>query len=132
MARLAALRDAFVTLEGTLGAGKTTFVRHLLHALGVTGRIKSPTYAVLEPYELADGSVISHFDFYRFADPHEFLEAGLRERFEAPGLKLAEWPDRAGGLLPEPDLRLRLEIGLHAQRSVRYEALSPTGRALLP
>jgi tRNA threonylcarbamoyladenosine biosynthesis protein TsaE len=87
------LRDAYVELQGPLGAGKTTFVRHLLHALGVQGRIKSPTYTVLEPYQLP-GLAVSHFDFYRFEDPREWEDAGFREVFAAPGLKLAEWPRR--------------------------------------
>ena len=110
-ARLAgchALQDAIVTLEGPLGAGKTTFVRHLLRALGVAGRIKSPTYAVLEPHE-AGMLRIAHLDFYRFSDPREWEDAGLRDVFARPGLKLAEWPDRAQGWLPQPDLRLCIE-----------------------
>ena len=91
-ARLAArplLRNAFIALHGELGAGKTSFVRHLLRALGVTGPIKSPTYAVVEPHQAPDGLAISHFDFYRFADPREWEDAGLRDLFAAPGLKLA-------------------------------------------
>ena len=83
-----ALHDAFITLHGTLGAGKTTFVRHLLRALGVAGRVKSPTYAVVEPHE-ARGLSIWHFDFYRFSDPREWEDAGFRDIFAAPGLKLA-------------------------------------------
>ena len=153
LARCPALRDAFVALEGPLGAGKTTFVRHLLRSLGVSGRIKSPTYAVLEPHEVA-GLSISHLDFYRFADPREWEDAGLRDVFAQPGLKLAEWPDRARGRLPTPDLRLHLEPadGAPAQtqappeaqppdardcdapqapRRVRAEALTPRGLALL-
>jgi len=75
-----AARRATIELHGTLGAGKTTFVRHLLHALGVEGRIKSPTYAVMEPYELPDLAAW-HFDFYRFNDPQEWEDAGLRDVF---------------------------------------------------
>jgi tRNA threonylcarbamoyladenosine biosynthesis protein TsaE len=101
-----ALRDAFIELHGPLGAGKTTFTRHLLQALGVTGRIKSPTYAVMEQYPLPGAPAISHFDFYRFEDPQEFEDAGFRDVFGAPGLKIAEWPEQAQGLLPVADLRI--------------------------
>lgn len=132
LATLPALRDAFVELQGPLGAGKTTFVRHLLRALGVQGRIKSPTYAVLEPYRLADGTAVSHLDFYRLADPHEWAEAGLRDVFAAPGLKLAEWPERVAGELPPPDLRLVIDPEPDDSRRVRAEALTPRGRELLP
>lgn len=92
------------TLRGDLGAGKTTFVRHLLRALGVTGRIKSPTYALVEPYDLpapAGGPTMPpawHADLYRFDDPREWEDAGLRELFASPGLKLVEWPEKAGSL----------------------------------
>ncbi len=106
----AALRYAIVELRGPLGAGKTTFVRHLLRALGITGRVKSPTYAVLEPYELPSGPVW-HFDFYRFDDPQEWEDAGFRDIYAGPGLKIAEWPEKAHGLLPVPDLRIAIAFG---------------------
>lgn len=123
--------NAFITLEGPLGAGKTTFVRHLLRALGVKGRIKSPTYAVVETYELPGPIVVSHFDFYRFSDPREFLDAGLREIFERPGLKLAEWPSQAQSVLPPCDLSIELEICGEDEREVTLTALTPTGQGLL-
>jgi tRNA threonylcarbamoyladenosine biosynthesis protein TsaE len=113
-----------------MGAGKTTFTRHLLRALGVQGRIKSPTYAVVELYELPDLPV-AHFDFYRFDDPREWEEAGFRELFAAPGLKLAEWPQRAEGVLPVPDLRLGIEPHGESAREVQIQALTPVGEALL-
>ena len=94
MARRPAITNALIELHGPLGAGKTTWVRALLKALGVQGRIKSPTYAVVEPYEVwLDGQpmAVSHFDFYRFDDPREWEDAGFREVFAAPGLKLCEW-----------------------------------------
>lgn len=126
-----AVRRAFIELHGTLGAGKTTFVRHLLQALGVQGRVKSPTYAVMEPYPLP-GFDAWHFDFYRFDDPQEWEDAGFRDVFAAPGLKLAEWPEKAGGLLPPPDLRIAIAIGPDERRHVSLAALSPLGRELLP
>jgi len=126
----AALADAFIELQGPLGAGKTTFVRHLLRALGVQGRIKSPTYAVLEPYDTTLGPV-SHFDFYRFEDAREWEDAGFRDIFAAPGLKLAEWPEKAEPALPAPDLRMELEPLDDDQRRVSLHALSPRGLALL-
>jgi tRNA threonylcarbamoyladenosine biosynthesis protein TsaE len=125
-----ALADAYIELHGPLGAGKTTFVRHLLRALGVSGRIKSPTYAVLESYE-ALGKPVSHFDFYRFSDPREWQDAGFREIFAAPGLKLAEWPEKVGPLLPVADLRLSIEPVDDEQREVLAEAATPRGLELL-
>lgn len=104
LARSPSLGNAYITLYGDLGAGKTTLVRHLLRALGVAGRIKSPTYAVVEPHEGRDGLSIWHFDFYRFADPQEWEDAGFRDVFASPGLKLAEWPQKSAGLAPSADL----------------------------
>jgi tRNA threonylcarbamoyladenosine biosynthesis protein TsaE len=122
--------STFIALEGPLGAGKTTFVRHLLRALGIEGRIKSPTYAVMEPY-MIDGRAISHFDFYRFADPREWADAGFRDVFAAPGLKLAEWPDNAAPVLPRPDWRLQIEPLDTDARRVTVHALTPHGVVLL-
>ena len=130
LAKAAALRDAFIELEGPLGAGKTTFVRHLLHALGVEGRIKSPTYAVVETYAL-DAIAISHFDFYRFDDPQEWEDAGLRDLFGAPGLKLVEWAGNADPLLPVPDLRVTITPHDETIRRVRFEAMTPVGLQLI-
>ena len=125
------LTEACLELHGHLGAGKTTFVRHLLRALGVQGRIKSPTYTVMEAYELPRGGVASHFDFYRFSDPREWADAGLREVFAAPGLKLAEWPENAATVLPVADLRIYLDARADDSRSVRLEAGTARGLALL-
>jgi tRNA threonylcarbamoyladenosine biosynthesis protein TsaE len=124
------LGDAFISLHGGLGAGKTTFVRHLLRALGVQGRIKSPTYAVLEPHQVA-GLAISHFDFFRFDNPREWADAGFRDVFATPGLKLAEWPENAAALLPTADLALHIEAHTDGQRQVQARAYSTVGRALL-
>jgi tRNA threonylcarbamoyladenosine biosynthesis protein TsaE len=131
MAQKPGLRRAFVELHGDLGAGKTTFVRHLLHALGVAGRIKSPTYAVVEPHQ-AEGLPIWHFDFFRFDDPNEWEDAGLRDLFAAEGLKLVEWPEKAAALLPEADLVMRIQMRPDQSRHVTLQARTPLGRELLP
>lgn len=130
LATLPALRNAFVTLHGDLGAGKTTLVRHLLRALGVQGRIKSPTYAVVEPHE-APGLAIWHFDFYRFDDPREWEDAGFRDLFASPGLKLAEWPEKAAALLPPADLAITLTALDEHQRQAQLQAHTDHGAALL-
>ncbi len=127
-----ALPNALIELQGDLGAGKTTFVRHLLYALGVTGTIKSPTYALMESYISHRAKSITHFDFYRFNDPQEWEDAGFREIFAAPGLKLIEWPDMARALLPVPDLQLHLTAPSENMRQVRWDALTPRGLTLLP
>lgn len=130
LARCPAVRHAFIELQGDLGAGKTTLVRHLLRALGVQGRIKSPTYAVVEPHE-APGLAIWHFDFYRFNDPREWEDAGFRDVFASPGLKLAEWPEKAAGMLPVPDLVIALQTDADDRRQVSLQARTATGQALL-
>jgi tRNA threonylcarbamoyladenosine biosynthesis protein TsaE len=117
-------------LHGDLGAGKTTLVRHLLQALGVTGRIKSPTYAVVEPYELP-GLDVWHFDFYRFTDPREWEDAGFRDIFASPGLKLAEWPEKAAAMLPTPDMDIALQATGETARAVTLTAQTAVGRAML-
>lgn len=131
------LAHALLTLRGDLGAGKTTFARHLLRALGVTGRIKSPSYALVEPYDLpapASGPALPpawHADLYRFDDPREWEDAGLRELFATPGLKLVEWPEKAGSLLPMPDLDLLFHHDGDDTRRIVLTAHSPRGSALL-
>jgi tRNA threonylcarbamoyladenosine biosynthesis protein TsaE len=127
-----------IHLHGTLGAGKTTFTRHLLRAMGVSGRIKSPSYAVVEPHETAVGPVL-HFDFYRFNDPAEWEDAGFRDLFAGPGLKLVEWPQQAGDLLPPADAELHLTLQGEATdmgatedpRQVKVLARSPAGQTLI-
>jgi tRNA threonylcarbamoyladenosine biosynthesis protein TsaE len=117
------LSNAIVELRGDLGAGKTTLARYLLQALGVTGRIKSPTYAIVETYraahpELVEGLAISHFDFYRFNDPAEWEEAGFRDIFAASGLKIVEWADKAHPLLPQADFVISIEMQTDESRRV--------------
>lgn len=129
------LANAFLTLHGDLGAGKTTLVRHLLSALGVQGRIKSPTYAVVEPHEAPGlpphATTVWHFDFYRFDDPREWEDAGFRDIFASPGLKLAEWPEKAAALTPPADLAIHIEAIDETERQVTLLAHTPLGRSLL-
>ncbi len=98
-----------VYLRGELGAGKTTLVRGALRALGFEGRVKSPTYALVELYEVSRLH-LHHFDFYRFQDPKEWIDAGFRESFNGRTVSLIEWPERAGGMLPPADLDIALEL----------------------
>ena len=140
LAEKPAIRHALVELHGDLGAGKTTFARHLLTSLGVQGRIKSPTYAVVEVYTLDATGLDSghnlelsiwHFDFYRFNDPLEWEEAGFRDIFASPGLMLVEWPEKAGDHLPLPDLVIAIEMQPDESRRINLTAHTPTGAELL-
>jgi tRNA threonylcarbamoyladenosine biosynthesis protein TsaE len=116
-------------LRGDLGSGKTTLARGLLHSLGYTGRIKSPTYAMVEPYSISRLNLY-HFDFYRFSDETEWLSSGFREYFSADAACIVEWPERAEGLLRAPDLEIRLEIAGEGRRAL-LEACTPAGESWL-
>ena len=127
---VAVLVNSFTVASG----GKTTFTRHLLRALGVQGPIKSPSYTVMETYALPDLMhwPISHCDFYRFKDPQEWEDAGLRDVFAHDGLKLCEWPDKAMGFLPLADLALEWQVNLDESRTVQLLAHTPAGEDVLP
>ena len=92
-----------VYLAGDLGAGKTTLTRGLLRAWGFAGTVKSPTYTIVESYEL-DGFKVEHFDLYRFQSPEEWLDAGLDELFDDNTIALIEWPQMAAGFVPAADV----------------------------
>jgi tRNA threonylcarbamoyladenosine biosynthesis protein TsaE len=97
-----------IFLQGNLGAGKTAFARAFLRRCGVTGRIKSPSYALLESYKVSS-LYFYHIDFYRFSDPREWEDAGFRELFRPNAVVLIEWPENAAGQLPSPDLHISLQ-----------------------
>ncbi|MHB0974970.1 MAG: tRNA (adenosine(37)-N6)-threonylcarbamoyltransferase complex ATPase subunit type 1 TsaE [Thiobacillus sp.] len=118
-----------IYLEGDLGAGKTTLVRGVLRALGYGGRVKSPTYTLVESYGLP-AFELYHFDLYRMHDPREWLDAGFRDVSGGPVVSLIEWPDKAAGWLPAPDVIVRLTIAGNA-REIECEAASPRGARYL-
>jgi tRNA threonylcarbamoyladenosine biosynthesis protein TsaE len=122
-----------ITLEGELGAGKTSLVRAMLRALGHRGPVKSPTYALVELYNFSS-LCFYHFDFYRFSEPEEFIDAGLADYFRDDAVCCVEWPDKAAGLLPAPDLAVRftVEPATHGGgRTIAVEACSTRGEACL-
>jgi tRNA threonylcarbamoyladenosine biosynthesis protein TsaE len=119
----AAVRDApvrIVELRGELGTGKSTFARGVLRALGATGPIKSPSYTLLETYELPTVHAV-HLDLYRLNDPNELENLGLADYHRPGHLWLVEWPERAAGRLPVPDLRFEFSIAVGGHRIERIE-----------
>jgi tRNA threonylcarbamoyladenosine biosynthesis protein TsaE len=122
-----------IYLHGDLGAGKTALTRALLHAAGHTGNVKSPTYTLSEPYSVkVDGRDINviHFDLYRMSSPEEFLDAGFREDFNGDNVCIVEWPEKAGAVLPPPDLSVFLAVAGDG-RDVELQASSALGLSCL-
>jgi len=118
-----------VFLRGNLGAGKTTLARGILRGLGYQGKVKSPTYNLVELYKISR-LYFYHFDFYRFNDPIEWEDAGFREYFNAESICLVEWPEKARGLLPAADLEILLGI-TETGRNVEIQAGTEAGRQCL-
>jgi len=118
-----------VYLKGDLGAGKTTLARGVLRGLGHPGPVRSPTYTLVELYALSRLE-LHHFDFYRFHDPREWIDAGFRESFNGRNVSLIEWPEKAAGSVPPADLEINLEAS-GAGRSASFTGNSPRGQKCL-
>ena len=118
-----------VYLHGDLGAGKTTFVRGFLHGLGHIGKVKSPTYTLVEPYVIAHNSIF-HFDLYRFIDEEEWESAGFRDYFNSSAICFVEWPEKAENLLPTPDINIYLQPN-NEGRILQLTAHSDLGKRVL-
>ena len=118
-----------VYLHGDLGAGKTTFARGVLHGLGHIGKVKSPTYTLVEPYVISNYNIY-HFDLYRFIDEEEWDAAGFRDYFNPQSICMIEWPEKAAHVLPEPDIHVNI---LHDQnaRKIQFSAASALGKQCL-
>ena len=124
-----------ISLEGDLGAGKTTFARYLIQGMGHEGKVKSPTYTLCEPYPLQlnkTAFTAHHFDLYRMKDPLEWQEAGFGEYFDVPGFCLIEWPEKAKGTLPAFDIQIALSAGAQDdERNIQINAMSVLGQNIL-
>jgi tRNA threonylcarbamoyladenosine biosynthesis protein TsaE len=124
-----------ISLEGDLGAGKTTFARYLIQAMGHEGKVKSPTYTLCEPYTLQfkdQAITVHHFDLYRMRDPLEWQEAGFSEHFDIPGICLIEWPEKAEGTLPGFDIQIQLAAGADEnERTIKINAITESGKIAL-
>ena len=117
-----------VFIRGQLGAGKTTLCRGLLRAMGHSAAVKSPTFTMVEPYEIG-ASIVFHFDLYRLSDPGELDYIGIDEYFAGGGLCLVEWPEKAVGCLPQHDLEIFIDVS-GEKRNISVEAMSADGETI--
>ena len=126
----ALISGAVVFLVGELGAGKTTFTRGVLRALGHAGSVKSPTYTLCEPYDLADSGQFCHLDLYRLSDPGELEFLGIRDYIASGAMLFIEWPSKGEGWLPTPDLQIAL-VDSNNGRELTITVLTDNGEAVV-
>ena len=129
--RIAAIieQGAVIYLHGDLGAGKTTFTRGVVQGFGHTGKVKSPTYTLVEPYELERANVY-HFDLYRLGDPEELEYMGIRDYFSAQAICVVEWPEKGGEFIPVPDLNITLSY-VGDERNIVINSASERGSVII-
>lgn len=117
-----------IHLSGDLGAGKTTFARGFIMALGYQGAVRSPTYTIVQSYSVQQ-RMIYHFDLYRLTDPEELEALGIRDYFDGEAICLLEWPERGAGFLPDPDIEIRFEYS-HQARNITFIFRSEKGHTI--
>lgn len=123
-------KGSILHLNGELGVGKTTLVRGFLRALGHTGKVKSPTYTIVEPYQIDKHTTIYHFDFYRLGDPEELDYLGIRDYLENNAICLIEWPEKGGTFTPAADLQIQIIYQHTNNRLLELKANTEIGQII--
>ncbi len=124
-------KGSILHLNGELGVGKTTLVRGFLRALGHTGKVKSPTYTIVEPYQIDELTSIYHFDFYRLGEPEELDYLGIRDYLENKSICIIEWPEKGGDFTPPPDVEIQISYQHTNNRLLEIKANTEIGQKII-